>query len=294
MNISQSLLKSLLKYRNGEECGIVFKAKYIDGRYDLFKPSDAQNIGAWFEYKATGSVPKGGSVPKPKYMKNKLKKGIQELQKDYLLMQKHVENFKKEMEYYGFEIIRVGEDIKALYPDSVDRFGFEVWLTGTLDIRARATRDIYSSYENTKVLVASKGQNVVIDLKSSGLLDDKWHVYGWHLEALSTKINLVTQPIQYKYIELLNTGEEPPFLFMLFHPKNEHDARIIDFKVDPSAFDDHKVFIENGVENMMHLQKYGFKPKPSLGACSNCPLKYDCKFKATVAPITVFYFSNQA
>lgn len=294
MNISQSLLKSLLKYRNGEECGLIFKAKYIDGRYDLFPPSDAQNVGAWFEYMATGSVPKGGKVPQPEYMKRgKDENGNPELTADYRLMREHIDNFKKMMETYGFDIIRVGEDIRALYPNSVEKFGEEVWLTGTLDIRARATKDIYTWYENQKVLVAKKGQKVIIDLKSTGLLDDKWNEYGWSLERLQEKINLVTQPVQYKMIEMMNTGEEPPFLFLLFHSKNPKDARIIDFRVDESAFKEHEVFIESGVLNMLHLRKYGFKPKPSLVGCSECPLKDGCEHKATVAPISVFYFASQ-
>ena len=295
MKISQSLLKSIIKYRNDEECGLVFKAKYIDGRYDLFPASEAQNLGAWFEYMATGSIPKNGDVPKANYMKRgKDSEGKPALTADYKLMTEHIQNYKNMMEAHGFELIRVGEDIKALLPNSMEIFGFEVWLTGTLDIRARATKDIYSFYQNQKVLVAKAGQVVIIDLKVSGLLDDKFNLYGWELNNLHNKINLVTQPIQYKYIELLNTGEEPPFLFMLFGAKNSDDARIIDFKLDEVEFDLHKQFIISGVENMLHFQKVGYKAKPSLVRCSKCPLRENCQFRATVAPITVYYFGNQA
>lgn len=293
MKISQSLLKSLLKYKVGDECGLVFKAKYIDGRYDLFPASDSQNIGAWFEYMATGSVPKGGSVPKPKYMKKGITKaGMPLYTAPYKLMSQHIANFKKMMAHYGFEIIRVGEDIKALYPDSMEVFGFEVWLTGTLDIRARATKDVWAKYENQDVLVASEGQVIILDIKCTGLLDDKWNEYGWEINNLQNKVNLVTQPVQYKYIELLNTGEEPPFLFMLYSMKSPTDARIIDFKLDELAFEEHKVFIKSGVEEMLRLQRVGFKPKPSLDKCAKCPLRSGCSYKSEVAPITVFYFGN--
>lgn len=294
MKISQSLLKGLLNYRNGEECGLLFKAKYLDGRYDLFPPSDAQNVGAWFEYMLTGAIPKNGGVPKPEYMKRgKDEDGNPSLTADYRLMKQHIDNFKKAMDKYGFEILRAGEDIKALFPNSLERYGFEVWLTGTLDIRVRATKDIWAVYGKEMVLVAKEGQIVIVDIKASGLLDDKFNVFGWQLDNLHNKVNLVTQPIHYKYIEMLNTGEEPPFIFMLFSMKSENDARIIDFRVDESAFEEHVNFIDSGVQNLLHYQKHGFKPRPSLEKCSDCPLRDNCEYKATVAPITVYYFAHQ-
>lgn len=294
IKISQSLLKGLLNYRKGNECGLLFQEKYLKGRYDLFPPSDVQNVGAWFEYIATGSVPKNGEVPKPEYMaRKKDEKGNPELATAYKLMKSHIENFKKMMAVYGFEIIRVGEDIKVLYPNSVERFGVEVWLTGTLDIRAIATRDIYTIDKNRfRILVAKKGQEVIIDLKTTGLLDDKWNDYGWELENLDNKVNLVTQPIHYKYIELLKTGVEPPFIFMLYSSKNPNDARIIDFKVDESAFTEHENFIDAGVLNLLNYQEKGFKPLPSLLKCSECPLKEDCEYRAIVPPISVFYYGQ--
>lgn len=294
MKISQSLLKSLLDYRNGKECGLIFKAKYIDGRYDLFPPSDAQNVGTWFEYKATGSLPKNGAVPQPEYMKRgKDESGNPQLTAEYRLMTEHLKNFNNIMETYGFEIIRAGEDIKALLPDSLEKFGEDVWLTGTLDMRVKATKTIYSMYENQKVCVVEAGQEAIIDIKTTGLLDDKWNDYGWELGNLSNKVKLVTQPVHYKMIEKMNTGVEPPFIFMLFSSRNSNDARIIDFKIDETAYEEHQSFIDVGVQNMIYLMKNGFKAKPSLEKCSECPLRHDCEFKATTAPITVFYFASQ-
>lgn len=291
IKITQSLLKSLIKYRNGEECGIIFKAKYIDNRYDLFPPSDAQNLGAWFEYMATGSVPKNGETPKAEYLKRgKDENGNPQLATDYRLMKVHVDNFKKTMNAYGFEMISVGEDITTEYPN---KFGADVILKGTLDIRAMATKDIYSYYQNEKVLVAKKGEDVIIDLKTTGLLDDKYNDYGWQLDNLHNKINLVTQPIHYKFIELCNTGKNIPFIFMLFNSRNENDVRIIDFRIDDSAYEEHKSFIDSGIQNMIFFMKRGFKATPSLAKCSDCPLANDCKFKASISPISVYYFANQ-
>lgn len=295
IKISQSLLKGLLDYRQGNECGLLFKEKYLSGRYDLFPPSDAQNLGVWFEYKATGSLPKNGAVPKPRYMKRKKDSdGNLQLAKDYLLMQNHVDNFKTTMDYYGLEILRVGEDIKVLYPNSVEDFGTEVWLTGTLDIRVRATRDIYTLDPNRyKVLVMKKGQIGIVDIKTTGLLDDAFNKFGWNLSRLDEKVSLITQPIHYKYIEYLKTGIEPPFLFILFSTKNENDVRIIDFKIDESAFSEHQAFINEGIRNLMYYENKGFKPLPSLIKCATCPLRETCEYRAVAPPVSVFYYAHQ-
>jgi hypothetical protein len=298
MKVSQSLIKGLQDYILGKECGYVFKAKYLDSRFDLFPPSDAQNVGAWFEYMATGSIPKNGAIPQPEYMKRgKDENGNPELTAPYRLMKKQVDNFNKTMEMYGFEVLRVGEDVKVLLPDSVEEFGFEVFLTGTLDIRARATKDIYSEYgefrKKKKVLVAKEGQVVIIDLKATGLLEDKWSEFGWQLDNLGNKTKLITQPIHYKYIDMLNFGEEPPFLFLLFSTTNELDARIIDFRVDESTFDRHLDDIKNTVLRVAEINKYGVKAKPELKKCSLCPLASDCQFRAEAPPISVFYLDEQ-
>jgi hypothetical protein len=296
VKISQSLLKGLLDLRTKNECGLVFKAKYIDSNFNLFPASEVQNVGAWFEYMATGSIPKNGDIPKANYMKKKKdKQGNPLLATDYITMQNHVNTFKKTMDYYGFEILRVGEDIKVLYPNSVERFGFEVWLTGTLDIRARATKDVHTIDENrNKILVCKKDDIIIIDLKSTGLLDgNKFNEYSWELDGLEYKVKLVTQPIHYKYIELIKTGVEPPFLFMLYNMKNPDDARIIDFRVDESAFSEHEFFIDNGIKNLMYYEKNGYKPSPSLIECSKCPLRDKCEYKAVMPPIKVFYYGNK-
>ncbi len=329
MKISQSLLKALLSYKNGDECGLIFKAKYIDSRFELFPPSDAMNLGAWFEYLATGAIPKNGAVPQPKTLKikvvkepkpkkpkkpKKLKKGevaeiieetepeevveevkeiievVPELAADYRLMLKHLDNFKSVMNYYGFEIVKAGEDISVPYPDSIEKFGFEVILTGTLDIRVRAKRDIIVRDSNGfNVSVLKKGELGIIDLKVSGLLDNRFEKFGWDLSMLHDKVNLITQPIHYKYIELLKTGVNSPFLFLLFNPKDENDCRLIDFRFDESHFDTHRAFIDKAVPHLLHYQKHGYEARPSLARCAECPLKEECKFKAVVPPIQVYY-----
>lgn len=304
LKISQSLLKGLIDYSKygSTECGLVFKAKYIDSRFDLFPPSDAQNLGAWFEYMATGSIPKNGAIPQPDYIKKKDAEGNPELGADYRLMRSHLPNFKNIMETYGFEILSVGEDVKVLfdfdilenivikYPFLIESFKeLQVWLTGTLDIRVRGLKDIIVKDSNgNKTTVLEKGQVAIVDMKSSGLLDDKFSPFGWELDNLYNKTKITTQPIHYKFIEILKTGINPPFLFLLFNTKNENDCRIIDFRCDDSIFDDHKATINKAIHHLLVYQKFGYEARPSMAKCAECPLKEDCKFKTNVPIISVY------
>ena len=64
MNISQSFLKEFAEYKSGNTCGLQIKAKYIDGV--KFPSTDAMELGNFFEYMATGSLPRDGHTPEPK------------------------------------------------------------------------------------------------------------------------------------------------------------------------------------------------------------------------------------
>ena len=55
MKISQSFMKSFAEYKVKEECGLVVKAKYLDGIQSV--PTKAMKLGQYFEYMATGGLP---------------------------------------------------------------------------------------------------------------------------------------------------------------------------------------------------------------------------------------------
>ena len=62
--ISQSLMKAYVDYLNQKECGLLFKAKYIDKDPESqSEPSEAMLLGIYFEYLCTGALPKSGIVP---------------------------------------------------------------------------------------------------------------------------------------------------------------------------------------------------------------------------------------
>lgn len=269
--ITQSLLKSLYDYRMGEECGLVFEKKFIDGKFDLFPPSDVQNIGAWFEYEATGSMPKNNVIPEPERVKSG------EFTAPYKKMISHVSHFKMFMSYYGIEIVEKGYDLVVN------------GLKGTLDLLCRATKDIYDS--NGALQVRSGGL-FIIDIKTTGLLDDKWNPYGWNLETLHQKHRIILQPIHYRFIAQLQYGERLPFMFLLFSNTNENDYRAFFFDVTDEDIEHHKEFILKSTKWLKYYIEKGFQAHPDVLRCANCPIKSGCKHFMPIPKIGYFLLTN--
>lgn len=271
VKITQSLLKGLYDYKQGNECGLVFEKKFIEGRFDLFPPSDTQGIGTWFEYEVTKAIPKNGVIPQPK----RTQKG--ELTAAYKTIEGQIKNFKLFMMQYGIKIIEAGIDVE------VDG------MKGTFDLICEATMDIWDA---DGVLRINKGQRFIIDIKTTGLLDDKWSDYGWHLDTLSKKHRIILQPIHYRFLSELKYGERYPFIFLLFSNTNDTDFRAIFFDISDEDIEFHKEFIIKSTKWLAHYMKKGFEAKPDVVRCSNCPLKVGCKHFQAVPKITYFLLTN--
>lgn len=275
--VTQSLIKSLRDYQEGKgECGLQIEAKYIKGQWGKFEPSDVMRLGTWFEYMLTEAIPKDGNIPEPV----KTKSGSYTA--PYERMMKHVANFKMLQTMLGFKILEVGTT-----------WEFED-LAGTLDLLCEATKDIMED----GVVIVKKGQKFIVDIKSTGLLDDKWNDYGWELNNLGNKSKLITQPIHYKYLGKKLYDEDMPFVFFLFHSNNENDFRIINFVVDEDVYPDHEEWINWTRTWMNHYIKNGFtsylkdqgqKIHPSVKKCAECPLKVGCKGFRVIPKIDTFY-----
>lgn len=271
ITITQSLLKSLYDYKEGDECGLVFEKKFIEGRFDLFPPSDSMNVGTWFEYEVTKALPKNGKIPVPE----KTKAG--ELTAPYKKMQTHIKNFHLFMSYYGIKIIEAGIDVEV---DGIK---------GTFDLICEATKDIYDSNGELRVRA---GQRFIIDIKTTGLLDDRWSDFGWSLETLHKKHRIILQPIHYKYLSELKFGEQYPFVFLLFSNTDELDWRAIFFDINEEDIEFHKEFIGKSIKWLQYYIEKGFKAKPNVTKCAKCPLKVGCKHFAAVPQIQYFLLTN--
>ena len=132
--------KSPTSFKN---CGLFFKARYIDKIPFKDEPSAAMKEGIYFEYLCTGSLPRNGIVPEPE----KTLKG--QLTTAYQRVYDAAQLFKKIIAHYKIKIIKVG------YVISTDT------MTGIIDI-----------WEEWN------GKECIIDMKYSGLIDDKWDELG--------------------------------------------------------------------------------------------------------------------
>lgn len=244
--LSQSMIKSFWKYQEGKECGIWFKEMFIN-KTITSSPSDAMKLGIWFEFLCTGQRPKDGHTPIPE----RTKKG--ELTAAYKIVEQQAKQFKKYCELMGIEILEVGTRI--------EKEDFE------------GTFDIIANY---------KGRKVIIDLKFSSKLEDKWGDDGWELESLDfhprRKERMCLQARAYMHLSSL------PFYYFVFSSTESEDCKFFPVIVDPDDKEIFKAEIEK-IRGEIEWELFqGFKPRPALKRCKKCPLFSTCEHK-TEAPI---------
>jgi hypothetical protein len=235
-NISQSFLKSYIEYAEGRECGLRFRAIFIDKTLSIY-PSDAMELGRYFEFCATGYVREGDEEPKPKLKRD----GAMTI--EYQRATEQAQNFKDDCAALGIEIVSVGERIEK---DN---------LSLVLDVRAM--------YE---------GREVIIDLKHTGLLYNKWEDNGWSLDGFEFKTKHHHQPIHYMFMTGL------PFYYFVFSSTNETDREFFEVVVpQPDTNELHARRIDR-IRNRIGIElATGFIPRPDLKRCLECELFANCK-----------------
>tara|TARA_R110001592_G_scaffold192794_5_gene439679 strand:+ start:717 stop:1487 length:771 start_codon:yes stop_codon:yes gene_type:complete len=240
-NITQSLIKDLQEYSEKKICGLQIKAKYYDSV--TFETSDAQLLGQWFEYKATGQKDRFGNEPIPP----KLKSG--KLPKKYTDILEHIEPFNKTLEENDFEIIETGKRIELK------------GLQGDIDL-------ILKDKKTNKIAFG--------DIKTSGLINDKWNKFGWDEESLQFKHHLLLQAIHYKLLGHLEYGYEPDFYFFIFSSTNNYDRKVLKIILNNERIEQHFTYIERIFKIKLEVEKNGFKAYPEPKICSKCPVKDTC------------------
>lgn len=271
--ISQSLYKAWIKYKkpiktykdgveiiekekNPELCGLLFKAQYIDKTVESI-PSEAMKEGIYFEYLATGSLPKSGEVPYPE----KTAKG--ELKEPYKRIEEAVKFFKAIVSHFNIKILKCGY---TLLDDEK---------SGVLDI-----------------LAEWNGKKCIIDLKYSGMINDKWSDFGWDIEALPKKFNLLIQGLHYKILAEDILGiKNIPFYYFVFNSKNPTDVKIIEQIVDVDAFDIHRKDIKLLLSKLEEEEIKGYKAYPSYSNCKDCINKLNCSERILFPPIDTVFFN---
>ena len=261
INISQSFLKEFNKYKIGQTCGLQVRAKYIDNTYPR-ETSEVMELGNFFEFMATGSLPRDGHIP----VANVVYKGTakQRLDDKYQRAMDSALFFKKIIQFYGIEIKETGKVVT------------QNGMTGIMDI--------YADWN---------GRQTIIDTKYSGLLYDRWNELGWDIDSLPEKHNLMLQPVQYKILLSLELGvpiEDIDFYFFVFSSSNPNDAKIIKVVNEEATIEQHKLAIDFVKKELQKPIDKVLKPKPELLRCLDCALKENCEFKIEIPPIEEVYY----
>lgn len=261
IKISQSLMKAYVDYLNEKECGLFFKARYIDKDPESnTEPTEAMKAGIYFEYLCTGALPISGEIPQPDISYKG--QAREKMAAPYERATQSAQVFKKIIEHYGIQIISVGLTLEA---DGIN---------GVIDIHA-----IWNAEE------------CFIDLKYSGLIDDKWNEMGWDLDSLHMKDSLMVQGVHYKILAEKALGiYDIPFYYFVFSSADPNHVKIIKQEVDESRRQSHIVAINNITEKINSDLIRGFIPRPSLSKCSKCPISHKCASKVDYPLIEeVFY-----
>lgn len=257
--LSQSLVKSLYNYKIGEECGLKIEASYVNGIN--FPSTDTQELGNYFEYICTNQLPRDGHIPVSKILKSG------KPNTSYLRMDKQRENYIKIMKYYNFEVEQTG-------------FVFT-------NPKYSGIADIIALDNNIKSTDINK-KRIIIDIKTSGLINDKWSPYGW--ANIEEKWDLLVQAVHYKMLAKYEWGiEDIPFYFMVFSNNNEVECKIFEINLDESTKARHYQNLQNIQKYLDEIIKTGWEAKPELMRCSKCPLNISCLYQLEVPTIQKVY-----
>jgi hypothetical protein len=278
--ISFSLMDDMLEYQGGRLCGNIVREKWVNDRL-IELDSEAATLGCYFEYYFTllmtgkGSLPKNGQVPERKMYKD----GSKPLAK-YELAEKNALRLKGYFEDMGLKIISAGKTL------ILGRF------EGTIDLIVECTKSLHFSFDgeqwnyNPDAIAPSSpsitwdvGDHLVIDLKYSGLLDDKWDRYGWKgmlsaEEHIQKKYHGM-QAIQYHYITKL------PFYFMVVSSTNENDIDLFHVEISKEQIETYIALGNQLYKNFEFEASIGFEARPEISRCNACPLREECKDKHT-------------
>jgi len=263
MNYSQSFFKDFYK----STCGGVLTAKYIDFTYPR-ESTAAQNAGCFFEYLATGYIRKGEEPPQAEYYQTNGKgysKG--DIKPEYVQAAKHAKLFNEVLKQF-----------------KNPEFGITL------------------SHGNIRGIADVKADGVLIDLKYSDLLYDRWNEYGWGIEKFEyaanamqsedmltvlQKVPLLWQPLLYSWLYMKMFGSLPKWYFYIASPKSDDVIfRRVDFApATLAAFD--ALLPQVIAEIELQLNTGGLIYRPTYSNCCMCKIAESCQQRVTLPQIQV-------
>lgn len=312
MKISQSLHKDMQSYLDGNECGKVIEFKHVQGK--LIPAEGVMLQGQFFEFIATGGLPKDGKIPKPEYLKVKKKLWDRSEVLEYLSLgtlpgkiknpPAGLEN-RQEFNIPSFDLEIVMEihknavNVQSMtaeyrraweqaqeFKRQCDEIGIEilgVQQTGERD-GITGVRDIHFRWTKGK----RKGKEGTIDLKYSGLINNDYEVYGWgfrdfdsmkiaHLRQMN---NHKIQAIQYDYIF------DQPFFYWVFSSatgaEDTGENIFLEMSYDDFELEQHLKKSESLYKEFEFYKGIGFEARPGYNKCRQCPFAKICEDKQVI------------
>ncbi len=252
LNISKSFLIEFLEYKQGNACGHLLNEMYVKHSIRS-EPTKATLGGHYFEQKCIDYT--SGD---PDEFNEKLKdvglitsKG--EKSAELKRIDQQVQAFIAQMQQIPLEIDSVGDKIQW------DDY--------------KAVLDILGTYD---------GRKAVVDLKLTGMFDNKWEPYGWYLDTLEDKWKLMIQAKLTKWMWIQKYDEEIDFYFWVFSKTDKLQQRLI--KVDVSE-ESMVLFTRQLLDVKQEIYESftgGFQAMPEYNRCMQCPLKGNCEYEATI------------
>jgi len=251
-----------------------------------------------FEHLCTGAVPMDGTVPMPEVYKRggtgsdgqKFKKG--DRKPDWIDVFEQAERYKGFRDNLGLKVI--ASDVGVI--------DTELNMKGLIDIVFQVPEEQWDSFvgiylqngditpDDSKpewedcVFKDSDGVEhkgcVIVDLKFTGVIEDRWSPYGWDIETLSEKTNATVQAKTYHII----TGQKLPFFFWLFSSKGDKDSVLIRVKMNSFGLEDFKEKANKARNEIIAKMRFGFKARPTIKGCFSCPLR-DALYKFVPDPL---------
>jgi len=290
LRISQSLIKDYDDYVNRQQCGKLFYETWIT-RSVSTPPSEAMMLGQWFELLATGTVNrhmdpgalgeyfiegmKASGKNRLEFWNILFKDGVDldrmqiadDVAKDftakYVSLHDQAVQLRRSFEYFG--ITPIHTDHKVVQEiDGITR-------VAVFDVVARVERMRTADGELMDPHVA------IIDLKATGLFNDKWSDYGWDTPGIIYRPKLTTQAIDYlDIVRDLEMKERPTAFYFFVHSNtNAVDRKIVEVRVHDSVLDRHREKVRDVVDGI-ELAGDRFTYYPSYARCRECPLFSDC------------------
>lgn len=251
--VSQSLIKDFKAYSVGDMCGLVLKDRHVHHNYSE-PPTNAMNLGCYFEYTATGALPKSGEVPKAKIISGG------KLGADYKRASEQAERFNEMCKRLGIQITSAGEYLS------------DGLLEGTRDLGV-----VFNKGEN-------KGKKATIDLKYSGRVDDEYNSTSWGamINPNASEYRRDNQ-IKHHSIQALHYmalfGD--PFYYWVFSSGANQEQYLIEFKATDMQIRAHRELSQSVNDRFEYTKIMDmFEAKPNYNRCSLCYLKDGCTQKS--------------